>query len=113
MEEAKMLGLDINAKLKQAFADRLINELGETDNQRPKDEWARDIVTLVKVELNKNIDFSKAAIIGTYFTKRYKLKYNKKPIKFDKFVNGCVRKVNAYTKEEEQLIIEWIHEFYS
>jgi prophage antirepressor-like protein len=112
MKEAQLFNLLGDAKIRQAFSDRLMNELQETDKQGPKDEWARDVVTLVKDEIGKRVDFTEAAAVGKYITKRYRKKFNKEPEKYDKFVNGNHRKVNAYTKTEEVHIIEWIHEYY-
>jgi hypothetical protein len=40
-------------------------------------------------------------------------KNHKSPKKYEKFVNGNTRQVNAYTKDEEHDIIKWIHEYYN
>ena len=112
MEEMKMIDMIGDAKLKQAFTDRLMNELQGTDNQEPKEQWSRDIVTIVKEELNTNITSSQAALIGKSVAKKYRIKYNKQPQKYEKFVNGNTRKVFAYTKDEEHDVVEWVHQYY-
>jgi prophage antirepressor-like protein len=62
MDEAKMIGLD--AKLKQAFMDRLMNDIQGGTNTIVEEKWSRDIVTIVKDEFNNNITFSEAAQIS-------------------------------------------------
>ena len=113
IEETKMLEMISDSKLKQALTDRLMNEISGKAITNGEDQWSRDIVTLVKDERNKSINFSEAAKFGTHIVKKYKRKYNKSPKKYEKFVNGSVRKVNAYTKDEEHDIIGWIHEYYN
>ena len=113
IEETKMLEMISDSKLKQALTDRLMNEISGTVITNGEDKWSRDIVTLVKDEFNKNIDFSKASVIGTYVAKKYKKHFKKSPQKYEKFVNGNTRQVNAYTKDEEHDIIKWIHEYYN
>ena len=113
IEETKMLEMISDSKLKQALTDRLMNEISGTAITNGEDKWSRDIVTLVKDEFNKNIDFSKASVIGTYVAKKYKKHFKKSPQKYEKFVNGNTRQVNAYTKDEEHDIIKWIHEYYN
>ena len=112
IEDAVMIEGISNAKIQMLLNDRLANELQGTDNQGPKEQWSRDIVTIVKDELNMNITFSAAAIIGKYIIKKYRAKYNKEPAKSSKYVNGNTRKVFAYTKDDEIDIIEWVHEYY-
>jgi hypothetical protein len=51
-----------------------MNEISGNIITNGEDKWSRDIVTLVKDEFNKNIDFSKASEIGTYVAKKYKKK---------------------------------------
>jgi prophage antirepressor-like protein len=113
IEETKMLEMISDSKLKQALTDRLMNEISGNAITNGEDQWSRDIVTLVKDERNKSINFSEAAKLGTHIVKKYKRKYNKSPKKYEKFVNGSVRKVNAYTKDEEPDIIGWLHEYYN
>ena len=71
-KEIQILDSIKDSKLKQAFLDRLMNEItGEErlmneitgEEQEPK-QYARDIITIVKEEFNKNIDFMKASVIG-------------------------------------------------
>ena len=80
------------AKLKQAYHDRLYNEIsgGKTDKSK---EYSRDIVTILKEEFNKVVDFTVASSIGKHIAKQYRLKYNKDPEKYMKFVNGNNRPV--------------------
>ena len=81
------------AKLKQAYYDRLYTELsGKTLTDKSK-EYSRDIVTILKEEFNKTVDFTVASSIGKHIAKRYRLKYNKDPEKYMKFVNGNNRPV--------------------
>ena len=112
IEDAFMIEGISNAKIQMLLNDRLANELQGTDNNVPKEQWSRDIVTIVKQELNKNITFTEAANVGKYVVKKYRINFNKDPRKYDKFVNGNTRSVFAYTKDEEVNVIEWIHEYY-
>ena len=106
LKEIQILDNITDAKLKQAFLDRLINEIN--GDKKETSEYSRDIITILKEEFNKTIDFSLAAKIGKYIVKQYRLKYNKEPEKYMKFVNGNNRPVFCYTKEEEEDLIEWI-----
>ncbi len=112
IEDAFMIEGISNAKIQMLLNARLANELQGTDNNVPKEQWSRDIVTIVKQELNKNITFTGAANVGKYVVKKYRTNFNKDPRKYDKFVNGNTRSVFAYTKDEEVNVIEWIHEYY-
>jgi prophage antirepressor-like protein len=98
------------AKLKQAYQDRLYNEISGGKSSTEK-EYSRDIVTIVKEEFNKTVDFSVASSIGKHIVKQYRLKYDKDPEKYMKFVNGNNRPVFCYTKEEEQDLIHWISNY--
>ena len=98
-------------KLKQAYHDRLYSELSGKTLTNNSTEYSRDIITILKEEFNKTIDFSSAAKIGKYIVKQYRLKYNKEPEKYMKFVNGNNRPVFCYTKEEEEDLIEWIKKY--
>ena len=101
------------AKLKQAYYDRLYTELsGKTLTDKSK-EYSRDIVTILKEEFNKVVDFTVASSIGKHIAKQYRLKYNKDPEKYMKFVNGNNRPVFCYTKEEEKDLIHWISNYLS
>ena len=98
------------AKLKQAYQDRLYNEISGGKSSTEK-EYSRDIVTILKEEFNKTVDFSIASNIGKVIVKQYRLKYNKDPDKYMKFVNGNNRPVFCYTKEEEKDLIHWISNY--
>jgi hypothetical protein len=115
MEEMKMLNNleGVDPKLKQAFTDRLKNELSVKAITNDEDKWSRDVVALVKEKLGKTINFTEAAAVGKYIIKKYRKKFNKDPEKSSKFVNGNTRKVNAYTKAEEVYIIGWLDEYYN
>ena len=84
------------AKLKQAYQDRLYNEISGGKSSTEK-EYSRDIVTILKEEFNKTVDFSVASSIGKHIVKQYRLKYDKDPEKYMKFVNGNNRPVFCYT----------------
>ena len=109
LKEIQILDNITDAKLKQAFRDRLMNEIN--GDKKETSEYSRDIITILKEEFNKTIDFSSAAKIGKYIVKQYRLKYNKEPEKYMKFVNGNNRPVFCYTKEEEEDLIEWIKKY--
>ena len=98
------------AKLKQAYQDRLYNEISGGKSSTEK-EYSRDIVTILKEEFNKTVDFSVASSIGKHIVKQYRLKYDKDPEKYMKFVNGNNRPVFCYTKEEEKDLIHWISNY--
>ena len=109
-KEIQILDSIKDSKLKQAFQDRLMNEI--TGEEQKPTQYARDIITIVKEEFNKNIDFMKAGVIGKMVLKKYKAKYHKSPQKYEKYVNGNNRMVNVYTKEEEPDLIQWITEYF-
>jgi prophage antirepressor-like protein len=114
LKEVQILDNIKDAKLRQAFQDRLLNEISGgktlTDNSK---EYSRDIVTILKEEFNKTVDFSIASNIGKVIVKQYRLKYNEDPEKYMKFVNGNNRPVFCYTKEEEKDLIHWISNYLS
>lgn len=112
IEEAKSLNMISDSKLRQAFTDRLMNEISNTAITNGGDKWSRDIVTLVKHEFGKAINFSEASKVGIFIAKKYKKQFKKSPQKYEKFVNGNTRYVNAYTKDEEPFVINCIHEYY-
>ena len=62
---------------------------------------------------NKTVDFSIASNIGKVIVKQYRLKCNKDPEKYMKFVNENNRPVLCYTKEEEKDLIHWISKYLS
>ena len=109
LKEIQILDTITDSKLKQAFRDRLMNEI--TGDKQETLEYARDIITILKEEFNKVVDFSIAAKIGKYIVKQYRLKYNKEPEKYMKFVNGNSRPVFCYTKKEEEDLIVWIKKY--
>ena len=98
MQEALMVDKIMDPKLKQAFLDRLINEVsgGCKAIEDGKPVWSRDIQTLAKDEFGRTIDFSLASKLGTFIKHRFVSKYDRVPSKYTKFVNGNTRKVNAY-----------------
>ena len=106
-----LMGSD-NAKLKQCVSDELINMFQPQQRLTCDNIWARDIVTLCKEELDKRIDFSEASKLGMFIKNKYVAKYNKPPQKYDKFVNGNTRKVNAYPAKDEKNILKWIKLYY-
>jgi hypothetical protein len=116
-EKIKYLEQITDVKLKSALTDQLMNEIQGTthpqitDKDTPK--WSRDIVTLCKDELSKTIDFREAAKLGLYIKKMFMNKYQRVPSKYKKFVNGNMRKVNAYEFEYENKLIKWINKYYS
>jgi prophage antirepressor-like protein len=102
-----------NVKFKQCASDSLMNIM-QTNQKLLKSEdlWCRDIITLCKDELNKLIDFREACKIGRYVKAKYIEKYDKQPDKYEKFVNGNNRSVNAYPIECEKHLIKWIGMYY-
>ena len=112
LKEVQILDNIKDAKLRQAFQDRLLNEIsGGKTLTDTSTEYSRDIVTILKEEFNKTVDFSIASNIGKVIVKQYRLKYNKDPEKYMKFVNGNNRPVFCYTKEEEKDLIHWISNY--
>lgn len=115
LREAQIIPTIQDAKLKQLFMDRLMNEMQNekvlTNGEINK--WSRDIVTLAKEELGKNINFSEASKLGKFIKKLFVTKYERQPSKYSKFVNGNNRLVFAYEKEYESDLIKWIKQYYS
>ena len=102
-----------NIKFKQCASDTLMNMI-QTNHKllKPDDLWCRDIITLCKDELNVLIDFREACKIGRYVKSKYVEKYEKQPDKYEKFVNGNNRSVNAYPIDCEKDMIKWIGTYY-
>jgi len=102
-----------NIKFKQCASDTLMNMIQPNQKLlKPDDLWCRDIITLCKDELNRLIDFREACKIGRYVKSKYVEKYEKQPDKYEKFVNGNNRSVNAYPIDCEKDMIKWIGMYY-
>ena len=112
IQEANMIEGISHPKVQMLLYDRISNELQGTKIQEFKEQWSRDIVTIVKDEVNKNITFTEAARVGKFVIKKYRMAFNKEPRKSTKYVNGNTRQVFAYTKDEENHVFEWVQEFY-
>jgi prophage antirepressor-like protein len=110
LKEIQVLHSIKDSKLKQAWHDRLLNEI--TGEKQLQQEYARDLITILKEEFNKNIDFIEASKLGKYIIKKYREKYQKSPEQYMKFVNGNNRMVFCYSKLEEKDLIKWITEVY-
>jgi prophage antirepressor-like protein len=112
IQEALMIEDITHPKIQMLLYDRLSNELQGSGNQEPKEQWSRDIITILKEEFNKNLTFTDAAVVGRFVIKRYRFTFKKEPKKSSKYVNGNTRKVFAYTQDEEKHVIRWIRDFY-
>jgi prophage antirepressor-like protein len=110
LKEIQVLHSIKDSKLKQAWHDRLLNEI--TGEKQSQQEYSRDLITILKEEFNKNIDFIEASKLGKYIIKKYREKYQKSPEQYMKFVNGNNRMVFCYSKLEEKDLIKWITEVY-
>ena len=69
-------------------------------------QYARDITDIIKDEFGFIPDFGQKIKIGQLLKREYVKKFDEPLLKYDKYVNGSMRKVNAYTKDKECWIIE-------
>jgi hypothetical protein len=96
-------------KLTTVLKDSLMNKL--CPNQKlikQEDKWARDITDICRDEFGFTPNHSMKIKIGKLLKNEYVDEFDKNPPKYEKWVNGNKRKVNAYLKNDEEWIIDTI-----
>jgi len=96
-----------NPKLKTVIIDWMHNTIsGQKAISDESTQYARDITDIIKDEFGFIPDFGQKIKIGQLLKREYVKKFDEPLLKYDKYVNGSMRKVNAYTKDKECWIIE-------
>jgi len=96
-----------NPKLKTVIMDWMHNTIsGQKAISDESTQYARDITDICKDEFGFIPDFGQKIKIGQLLKREYVKKFDEPLLKFDKYCNGSMRKVNAYAKDKEGWIIE-------
>jgi prophage antirepressor-like protein len=96
-----------NPKLKTVIMDWMHNTIsGQKAIADESTQYARDITDICKEEFGFIPDFRQKIKIGQLLKREYVKKFDEPLLKFDKYCNGSMRKVNAYAKDKEGWIIE-------
>jgi prophage antirepressor-like protein len=96
-------------KIKSMIKDKMINHLSG-NIPTIENKFAKDVSDLCKEIHGFYPNFSQLRNIGTAVMMKYVDKYNQKPQKYEKYVNGNMRKVNCYLLKHEKMMIKVIKE---
>jgi len=97
-----------DVRLQTASKDYLLSKLSI---QTTPTEWARDISDIAKEEFGRVLNHTEKIRIGKVLKKKYVEKFKQVPDKTRRWVNGSMRLVNSYKKEQEKWIIEVIQQY--
>ena len=101
-----------NPKLKTVIVDWIYNSISDqktiTDESQ---QYARDITDICKEEFGFIPDMSQKIKIGQVLKKAYVEDFDEPLLKYEKYVNGNMRKVNAYPKNREKWIIKTLQKY--
>jgi prophage antirepressor-like protein len=101
-----------NPKLKTVIVDWMHNNIsGQKVIAEPSQQYARDITDICKHEFGFVPDMSQKIKIGQVLKKLYMEEFDEPLLKYEKYCNGSMRKVNAYPKDKEQWIIDTLRNF--
>ena len=101
-----------NPKLKTVITDWMYNTIsGQKVIAEPSQQYARDITDICKEEFGFIPDMSQKIKIGQVLKKAYIEEFDEPLLKYEKYCNGSMRKVNAYPKEKEQWIIKTLEAY--
>jgi len=96
-----------NPKLKTVIMDWMHNTIsGQKAIADESTQYARDITDICKEEFGFIPDFRQKIKIGQVLKREYVKKFDEPLLRYEKYCNGSMRKVNAYTKDKEGWIIE-------
>jgi len=101
-----------NPKLKTVIIDWMHNTIsGQKAISDESTQYARDITDICKDEFGFIPDFGQKIKIGQLLKREYVKNFDEPLLKYDKYCNGSMRKVNAYTKDKEGWIIETLNTY--
>jgi prophage antirepressor-like protein len=101
-----------NPKLKTVIMDWMHNTIsGQKAITDGSVQYARDITDICKEEFGFIPDFVQKIKIGKMLKKEYAKVFDEPLLKYEKYCNGSMRKVNAYPKDKEQWIIETLQHY--
>ena len=101
-----------NPKLKTVITDWMYNTIsGQKVIAEPSQQYARDITDICKEEFGFIPDMSQKIKIGQVLKKAYIEEFDEPLLKYEKYCNGSMRKVNAYPKSKEQWIIKTLEAY--
>ena len=101
-----------NPKLKTVIMDWMHNTIsGQKTITDEADQYARDITDICKQEFGFTPDFGQKIKIGQVLKKEYAKQFDEPLLKYEKYCNGSMRKVNAYPKSKEQWIINTLKNY--
>ena len=101
-----------NPKLKTVITDWMYNTIsGQKVIAEPSQQYARDITDICKEEFGFIPDFTQKIKIGQILKKEYVKTFDEPLLKYEKYVNGSMRKVNAYPKNREKWIIKTLQKY--
>jgi hypothetical protein len=96
-----------NPKLKTVVIDWMYNSISKQKSLTDESiKYARDITDICKEEFDFIPDFGQKIKIGHMLKKEYIKQFDEPILKYKKYVNGNMRKVNAYPKDKEEWIIK-------
>jgi prophage antirepressor-like protein len=103
-----MLMKDDDCKLQTVARDYIHNKfsLKQIAHEGSSQEYARDITDLCKEEFGFVPNNRQKIQIGQLLKKEYTKEFAEPLLKYEKYVNGSMRKVNAYPKNREQWILD-------
>ena len=105
----KMLLTDKDCKLQTVARDYIHNKFSQKQiTYQEEDKYARDITDICKDEFDFVPNMKQKIKIGQILKKEYTKTFDEPLLKYEKYCNGGMRKVNAYPKDKEQWIIETI-----
>ena len=101
-----------NPKLKTVIMDWMHNTIsGQKAITDESTQYARDITDICKEVFKFTPDFGQKIKIGQVLKKEYMKEFDEPLLKYEKYCNGSMRKVNAYPKDKEQWIIDTLKNY--
>ena len=101
-----------NPKLKTVIMDWMHNTIsGQKAITDESTQYARDITDICKEVFGFTPDFGQKIKIGQVLKKEYAKQFDEPLLKYEKYCNGSMRKVNAYPKSKEQWIINTLKNY--
>jgi prophage antirepressor-like protein len=99
---------DDDCKMQTVARDYIHNKfsLKQIAHEGSSQEYARDITDLCKEEFGFVPNNRQKIQIGQLLKKEYTKEFAEPLLKYEKYVNGSMRKVNAYPKNREQWILD-------
>ena len=101
-----------NPKLKTVIMDWMHNTIsGQKAITDESTQYARDITDICKEVFGFTPHFGQKIKIGQVLKKEYMKEFDEPLLKYEKYCNGSMRKVNAYPKDKEQWIIDTLKNY--